>query len=92
MATHTKELRVSESSLTTNPSSLLNKHSKHSRVTNFPDITVLVNFFELSPHSLRTTQNGMPKRFFIYFLYLIVQEFFTCSWGFCLFVYGEAIN
>ena len=92
MATHKKELRVSESSLTTNPSALSNKISKQSRVADFPDITVLVNFFELPPHFSRTTQNSMPKRLFIYFLYLIVQGFVTCSWGFCLFVYGEAIN
>ena len=73
MATHKKELRVSESSLTTNPSALSNKISKQSRVADFPDITVLVNFFELPPHSSRTTQNGMPKRLLLLLLFYISQ-------------------
>ena len=64
MATHKKELRVSESSLTTNPSSLSKKHSKQSRVIDFLDIIVSVIFFCVASSFLKNNTERDAKEIF----------------------------
>ena len=76
MATHRKELRVSKGSLSTNPLSLLNKHSKQSRVSDFLDITMSDKFLWAASSFLKNNAEWDVKEAFIYiYIYIYISQF-----------------